>query len=37
MALRFAELTGASPKFWMQLQAAWDLWHALQALKGRAA
>ena len=27
-ALRLSELFTMSPEFWMNLQAAWDLWHA---------
>lgn len=30
-AVALAELTGASPEFWMNLQTQRDLWHALQA------
>src|SRR5262245_49702140 len=29
-AVLFAALTGASPRFWLQLQADYDLWHALR-------
>lgn len=28
-ALRLARLFRTSPEFWMNLQLAWDLWHAL--------
>ncbi len=30
-ALRLAELLGTSPEFWLNLQTAWDLWHAYRA------
>jgi addiction module HigA family antidote len=37
-ALRLAELLGTSPEFWLNLQTAWDLWHAYQESgHGRAA
>jgi|SRR5262245_6169946 len=32
-ALRLCELFQVSAQFWMNLQADWDLWHALQARK----
>ena len=32
-ALRLGRLLGTSPQFWMNLQANWDLWHALQEEK----
>lgn len=37
-ALRLGRLLGTTPQFWMNLQANWDLWHALQEEKklGRA-
>ena len=37
-ALRLSRLLGTTPQFWMNLQAGWDLWHALQEEKklGRA-
>jgi addiction module HigA family antidote len=28
-ALRLGRLFGTTPQFWMNLQANWDLWHAL--------
>lgn len=31
-ALRLAKLLKTSPEFWMNLQAAWDLYHAKRAL-----
>ena len=31
-ALRLAELLKTSPEFWMNLQVAWDLYHAKQAV-----
>jgi addiction module HigA family antidote len=34
-ALRLADLFGVSPDFWMNLQNAWDLWHAQQARRER--
>jgi len=30
-AIRLAELLGTSPEFWLNLQTAWDLWHAYRA------
>jgi addiction module HigA family antidote len=30
-ALRLADLLGTSPEFWLNLQTAWDLWHAYRA------
>ena len=37
-ALRLAELLGTSPEFWLNLQTAWDLWHAYrESGHGRAA
>ncbi len=37
-ALRLADLLGTSPEFWLNLQTAWDLWHAYQESgRGRAA
>lgn len=27
-ALSFSEAFGTSPKYWMELQTDWDLWHA---------
>ena len=37
-ALRLGKLFDTTPQFWMNLQANWDLWHALQEEKklGRA-
>ena len=37
-ALRLSKLFGNSARFWMNLQASWDLWHARQEEKqlGRA-
>jgi len=32
-ALRLSELFQVSAEFWMNLQAAWDLWHAQDARK----
>jgi len=32
-ALRLARLLGTSPEFWMNLQTAWDLYHAARALR----
>jgi addiction module HigA family antidote len=32
-AWRLSELFQVSPEFWMNLQAAWDLWHAQQDRK----
>ena len=34
-AVQLEALTGASAEFWMALQARHDLWHALQATKGK--
>ena len=34
-ALRLGELFKMSPDFWMNLQAGWDLWHALERRKKR--
>jgi addiction module HigA family antidote len=34
-ALRLSELFKVSPQFWMNLQADWDLWHAMQERKAR--
>ena len=34
-ALRLSELFKASPELWMNLQAAWDLWHAREDRKAR--
>ena len=31
-ALLLARIFGTSPEFWMNLQAAWDLWHARERL-----
>lgn len=31
-ALKLGRLLQNSPKFWLNMQAAWDLWHAAQAL-----
>jgi addiction module HigA family antidote len=31
-ALRLSALLKTTPEFWMNLQAAWDLWHAQQAM-----
>jgi len=36
-AIRLAELLGTSPEFWLNLQTAWDLWHAYQAERRRGA
>jgi len=37
-ALHLADLLGTSPEFWLNLQTAWDLWHAYQERgHGRAA
>jgi addiction module HigA family antidote len=30
-ALRLADLLGTSPEFWLNLQTAWDLWHAYRS------
>ena len=37
-ALRLGRLLGTTPQFWMNLQANWELWHALEEEKklGRA-
>ena len=32
-ALRLSDLLGTSPELWMNLQAMWDLWHAVQTRK----
>src|SRR6267142_2366737 len=32
-AILLSRWTGAAPEFWMQLQANYDLWHAMQRLK----
>ena len=32
-ARRLARLLGTSPEFWMNLQTAWDLYHAARALR----
>lgn len=29
-AVLFSKLTGTSAEFWLNLQTAWDLWHALR-------
>ncbi len=34
-ALRLGRLLGTTPMFWMNLQANWDLWHALQEERHR--
>jgi addiction module HigA family antidote len=34
-ALRLAELFNVSAEVWMNLQVAWDLWHAVQRRKAR--
>jgi addiction module HigA family antidote len=31
MALRLARLFGNSPKFWLNAQQAWDIWHSERA------
>jgi addiction module HigA family antidote len=36
-AIRLAELLGTSPEFWLNLQTAWDLWHAYRAESRRGA
>jgi addiction module HigA family antidote len=36
-ALRLAQLLGTSPRFWLNLQMAFDLWHALRAERRRGA
>jgi addiction module HigA family antidote len=36
-ALRLAQLLGTSPEFWLNLQMAFDLWHALRAERRRGA
>jgi antitoxin HigA-1 len=36
-ALLLARVFETSPEFWLNLQMAWDLWHARQELEGRAA
>lgn len=33
MALRLAAALGGSPESWLQMQAAYDLWHAAKGLK----
>ena len=35
-ALLLSALTTTTPEFWMNLQATWDLWHALRARGGKA-
>jgi addiction module HigA family antidote len=34
-ALRLSELLKTSAEFWLNLQGAWDLWHALERRKAR--
>lgn len=34
-ALRLARVLGTSPEVWMNLQQAWDLWHAAQGPEGK--
>jgi addiction module HigA family antidote len=36
-ALRLAGLLHTSPEFWLNLQTAWDLWHAYRAERRRSA
>lgn len=36
MAVRLAQAFDTSPDMWARMQAAWDVWHALQSQKGRA-
>jgi len=36
-ALRLAQFLGTSPEFWLNLQMAFDLWHAVQAARRRGA
>lgn len=36
-ALRLADLLGTSPELWLNLQMAFDLWHAVQAQRRRGA
>lgn len=33
MALRLSKFTGTSAEYWLNLQEAWDLWHARKAAK----
>ena len=34
-ALRLSRVLGTTANFWLNMQAAWDLWHALQGTNGR--
>ncbi|MBX3134308.1 MAG: HigA family addiction module antidote protein [Gemmatimonadaceae bacterium] len=34
-ALRLAQVLGMSADFWLDLQADWDLWHAIRTPQGR--
>lgn len=34
-ALLLAALTGTTAEFWMNLQARWELWHALKKIGGK--
>lgn len=36
-AIRLASLFKTSPEFWLNLQTAWDLWHAYRADRRRSA
>lgn len=33
MALRLSKFTGTTAEFWMNIQKAWDLWHAREDAK----
>ncbi len=35
-ALRLARVLGTSPELWLNLQQAWDLWHAAHGEAGKA-
>ena len=35
-ALRLARVLGTSPELWLNLQLAWDLWHAARGAEGKA-
>lgn len=34
-ALRLARVFGMEPQFWLNLQLAWDLWHAMRGPKAK--
>lgn len=35
-ALRFSQVLGTTPGFWMNMQQDWDLWHAMRSPEAKA-